>query len=150
MKNMKKQVSKLLDELEFVYNFNEKHQCFEFNTPMANVDVSTILFYDKKSGGLYNRSSLTFNLPKIHTTALLRKINDIENEAETTAHLYLDIENNRIGAQSMIYATENGIYEDVFLKFLASPAQMLDDNYEEIMKVAFGTNTGDNVKTKEE
>ena len=50
----------------------------------------------------------------------------------------------------MIYATENGIDEDVFLKFLASPAQMLDDNYEEIMKVAFGTNTEDNVKTKEE
>lgn len=149
MKNLKEQVAEQLDEMKLHYKINEKKYRFELDIPADNADIAINIYYDEQNDGLYNLSCLTFNLPESHTTALLRKINEINNATFCPAHLYLDKDGNRLGAQSVIYATESGIDKDVFKSFLIVPANLLDDNFSEIMKVAFGTNAEDNVETKE-
>ena len=150
MKNLKGQVAELLDEMELHYKINEKKFRFELDIPAGNADVTINIYYDEQNDGLYNLSCLTFNLPKERTTALLRKINEINNATLCPAHLYLDNDGNRLTAQSVTYVTESGIDKDVFQSFLFVPAKMLDENFSEIMKVAFGTNAENNVETKEE
>lgn len=149
MKNLKEQVAELLDEMELHYKINEKKFRFELDIPADNADVTINIYYDEQNDGLYNLSCLTFNLPKERTTALLRKINEINNATLCPAHLYLDDDGNRLAAQSVIYVTESGIDKDVFQSFLFVPANMLDENFSEIMKVAFGTETEDKLETKE-
>lgn len=149
MKNLKEQVAEQLDEMKLHYKINEKKYRFELDIPTDNADVAINIYYDEQNDGLYNLSCLTFNLPESRTTALLRKINEINNATFCPAHLYLDKDGNRLGAQSVIYATESGIDKDVFKSFLIVPANLLDDNFSEIMKVAFGTNAEDNAETKE-
>ena len=143
MKNLKEQVAMLLDETGLYYNINETKCRFELDIPMNNAAVSTNLYYDEKNEGLYNLSCLTFSLPKSRTTALLCKINEINNGQLSPSHLFLGDDDNRLGAQSVIYVTESGIDKDVFLKFVSAPVKMLDDNYEEIMRTAFGAEVGD-------
>lgn len=138
MDNLKNQVAKLLDELELKYNINEKKHRFELDETSDNAAVSINLYYDEECNGLYNLSCLTFNLPQERTTALLHKINKIHNGYSSIGHFYLNTNNNRIGLQSVIHVPETGIDKDVFIYFLSEPIQILDENYDEIMKVAFG------------
>ena len=149
MKNLKEQVAELLDKMKVHYKVNENKCRFELDIPTDNADVTINIFYDEQNDGLYNLSCLTFNLPKGRTTALLRKINEINNATLCPAHLYLDDDGNRLAAQSVIYVTGSGIDKDVFQSFLFVPANMLDENFSEIMKVAFGTETEDKLETKE-
>ncbi len=150
MKNLKEQVAELLDNMKVHYKVNENKCRFELDIPTDNADVTINIFYDEQNDGLYNLSCLTFNLPKERTTALLRKINEINNATLCPAHLYLDNDGNRLAAQSVTYVTESGIDKDVFQSFLFVPANLLDDKFSEIMKVAFETNAENNVETKEE
>ena len=137
MKNLKEQVAELLDNMKVHYKVNENKCRFELDIPTDNADVAINIFYDEQNDGLY-------------TTSLLRRINDINNATLCPAHLYLDDDGNRLAAQSVIYVTESGIDKDVFQSFLFVPANMLDENFSEIMKVAFETETEDKLETKEE
>lgn len=68
----------------------------------------------------------------------MHKINKIHNDYSSIAHFYLNTDNNRIGLQSVIHIPESGIDKNVFIYFLSEPIQILDENYDKIMKVAFG------------
>lgn len=143
MGNLKEQVAKLLDEMEFSYDINEGKHLFYFDVATKRADVSVNICYDEESQCLYNLSCLTFNLPEECKAALLCKINEIHNSSLSAAHLYLDNDGNRLSAQAVIDVPKGGVDKDVFGYFLCAPGNMLDEYFDEIMKVAFGHGEAD-------
>lgn len=138
MEILKKQVTKLLDELEFHYEIDEERSIFEFAVNAGNADVDVILRYDEEGMRLYNLANLEFSLPKDGITAVLYKINEIHNKSFSQAHLYIDNEDNRLNAEAVIDVPENGLDKDVFGYFLYSTMSMLNKYFNDIMSVAYG------------
>ena len=148
MENLTEQVAKLLDEMEFCYDFDEEQNGFFLEIRMDNTDVDIIIIADDEAKCLYNRTNLTLTLPDDSITAVLHKINEIHNQSFSQAHIYIDEDDKKLTAQAVIDIPESGIDKDIFQSFLFVPAKMLDDNFGEIMKVAFGAETEDKLKTK--
>lgn len=143
MENLKEQVAKLLDEIEFSYNINEERQLFYFDVVTERADVSVNICYDEENQCLYNFSCLTFNLPEERKAALLCKINEIHNSSSSAAHLYLDNDGNRVSAQTVMYVPSGEVDKEVFKYLLSAPANMLEEYFDEIMKVAFAHGEAD-------
>ena len=110
--------------MDINYNFYEKYHIINFKIRKENTDVIIDLAVDEENSCLGNISSLTSGLPQDGITALQRKINEINNNTSSTACLYIDNENNRMGAQSVIYA-ESKIDKDVFQDFLEARLKCL-------------------------
>lgn len=139
MKNLTDQVTKLLDEMEFGYDFIKEQKGFFFGIRMDNTDVDIVILTDDEKKCLYNRSRLTLALPEESITAVLYKINEIHNRSFSQAHLYIDEDDNKLTALAVIDIPESGVVDgDIFRYFLYSAPQLLDDNFNDIMGVAFG------------
>ena len=139
MENLTEQIAKLLDEMEFSYDFDEEQNGFFLEIRMNNTDVDIIILADDEAKCLYNRTNLTLTLPDDSITDVLYKINEIHNKSFSQAHLYINEDDNKLTAQAVIDIPESGIVDgDIFKYFLSSAAQLLDDNFNDIMSVAFG------------
>ena len=64
MKNLKKMVAELLEELEVGYVINEEKSSFEFDLQAEYVKVSMCLVFHEANRMLYNLSYLTSCLPR--------------------------------------------------------------------------------------
>lgn len=53
------------------------------------------------------------------------------------AHMYLSVDDCRLMAQDMINVPEDGLSLDVFANFLLATCNLLNDNYNDLMKVAY-------------
>lgn len=53
------------------------------------------------------------------------------------AHMYLSVDECRLMAQVMINVPEDGLSLDVFANFLLATCNLLNDNYNDLMKVAY-------------
>ena len=138
MGTLKEQVRNALDALELHYGVNDEKCRFELDMKMEHTDVSINLVYDEEMMRLFCFSCLTFCLPKERSGEILRKINEIHNGSFSLAHLYLGTEDNRLAAQSAMDVTERGLDEEQFKYFLASTCELLEENFEAIMAVAYG------------
>ena len=139
MENLTEQVAKLLDEMEFCYDFDEGQKAFFLGIRMDNTDVDIVILADDETKCLYNKGRLTLALPEDSNTDLLYKINEIHNRSFSQAHLYIDENDNRLTALTVIDIPESEIVDaDIFERFLYSTAELLDDNFNDIMSVAFG------------
>lgn len=74
---------------------------------------------------------------------MLCKINEIHNSSSSAAHLYLDNDGNRLSAQTVMYVPSGEVDKEVFKYLLSAPANMLEEYFDEIMKVAFGHGEAD-------
>lgn len=52
-------------------------------------------------------------------------------------HMYLSVDDCRLMAQAMINVPEDGLSLDVFANFLLATCNLLNDNYNDLMKVAY-------------
>ena len=139
MENLTEQVAKLLDEMEFSYDFDEEQNGFFLEIRMDNTDVDIIIIADDEAKCLYNITNLTLTLPDDSITAVLHKINEIHNQSFSQAHLFINEDDNKLTAQAVIDIPESVIVDgDIFKNFLSSAPQLLDDNFNDIMSVAFG------------
>lgn len=137
MKNLKKMVAELLEELEIDYVINEKKSSFEFDLLSEYVKVSICLLFDETNRRLYNLGYLSFCLPRERMTDVLYKINEIHYKTFYQAHMYLSVDECRLMAQAMINVPEDGLSLDVFANFLLATCNLLNDNYNDLMKVAY-------------
>lgn len=137
MKNLKKMVAELLEELEVGYVINEEKSSFEFDLQAEYVKVSMCLVFHEANRMLYNLSYLTSCLPRESMTDVLYKINEIHYMAFNQAHMYLSVDDCRLMAQAMINVPEDGLSLDVFANFLLATCNLLNDNYNDLMKVAY-------------
>lgn len=53
------------------------------------------------------------------------------------AHLYLSVDECRLMVQAMINVPEDGLSLDVFANFLLATCNLLNDNYNDLMKVVY-------------
>lgn len=51
--------------------------------------------------------------------------------------MYLSVDDCRLMAQAMINVPEDGLSLDVFANFLLATCNLLNDNYNDLMKVAY-------------
>lgn len=51
--------------------------------------------------------------------------------------MYLSVDDCRLMAQAMIIVPEDGLSLDVFANFLLATCNLLNDNYNDLMKVAY-------------
>lgn len=98
MKNLKKMVAELLEELEIDYVINEKKSSFEFDLLSEYVKVSICLLFDETNRRLYNLGYLSFCLPRERMTDVLYKINEIHYKTFYQAHMYLSVDDCRLMA----------------------------------------------------
>lgn len=137
MKNLKKMVAELLEELEIDYVINEKKSSFEFDLLSEYVKVSICLLFDETNRRLYNLGYLSFCLPRERMTDVLYKINEIHYKTFYQAHMYLSVDDCRLMAQAIIDVPKNGLSLNVFANFLLATCNLLNDNYNDLMKVAY-------------
>lgn len=130
-------VAELLEELEVGYVINEEKSSFEFDLQAEYVKVSMCLVFHEANRMLYNLSYLTSCLPRESMTDVLYKINEIHYMAFNQAHMYLSVDDCRLMAQAMINVPEDGLSLDVFANFLLATCNLLNDNYNDLMKVAY-------------
>lgn len=145
MKNLKDQIVELLAEMELNYDFDEELEVFNLQIRMENTDVNIRFTYDEENLCLYNVSSLMSSLPQDGITAVLYKINEIHNRSFSQAHLYIDNDDNKLYAQAVIDIPENRVIDkDIFGFFIFSAADLLNDNFNDIMNAAYGRNEAEN------
>lgn len=148
MKNLKDQVAELLDAMELSYEYkyeqDEEWDVFYSGIGMSNTDVYISLICDKKDMRLHNLSGISFTIVEEKVTAMLFKINEVNNSSFSQAHLFINDDNELI-AQAAIDVPESGIIDkDIFGCFVASTAQLLNDNFDDVMLVVNGRDDSEN------
>lgn len=142
MQPLKEQITALLEDLELKFEFDEENNLFRLNFETENAPIHSCISYDDELKLIINRSWISINLPKERKTAILYAINRIHDEWCTKAYLLLGEDDNRLMARCMIDAPETGLDQEIFAYFVDSTISLLDDNFKDIMAVAYGTEFG--------
>lgn len=150
MQSLKEQITAFLEARELKFEFLEEVNVFRLNFDMENVTVHVGISYNDEKKWILNRAWMSINLPKERKAAILYAINKIHDEWCTAPYLYLDEEDNELMARCMIDIPEGGVAQEVFDSFLDSTVFMLDDNFKDIMAVAYGTEFGNLGGTSEQ
>lgn len=150
MQSLKEQIQGFLEARELNFEFEEENNLFRLNFNMENTTVHVVISYNDEKKWILNRAWMSINLPKERKAAILYAINKIHDEWCTAPYLYLDEEDNELMARCMIDVPEGGVAQEVFDSFLDSTVLMLDDNFKDIMAVAYGTEFGNLGGTSEQ
>lgn len=150
MQSLKEQITAFLEALELNFKIDEEAKCFRVNFEAKNAPVHVAIVYDDENQLIINKAWISLNLPQDRKTAILYAINKIHNEWCTPAYLYLDNDDNGLMARCMIDVPETGLEQELFAYFVDSTVSMLDDNFKDIMAVAYGTEFGNLNGTSEQ
>lgn len=142
MQPLKEQITALLKALELNFKFDEEVKIFRLNFEAENAPVHVAIQYDDEKRVIINKAWISLNLPQERKTAILYAINKIHDEWCTPAYLYLDGDDNGLMARCMIDVPETGLEQEIFAYFVDSTVSLLDDNFKDIMAVAYGTEFG--------
>ena len=127
------QVEKVLTDLDFHFE-SEEEQVVDFSVGMDHLDVSVRLFCDDDRIIAFTDSSI--RIPKERYLSVLAEINRIHNESLRNAHIFINVENNHLMAQAVMYLEEMDEFPTAtFKSFLGDVCWIIDNHYKEIMRV---------------
>lgn len=150
MQSLKEQITAFLEARELKYEFEEENNIFRLGFDMDNAPVRVVIKYNDEKQVILNNAWIPISLPKERKAAILYAINKIHSEYAWTAYLYLNEDDNELTAQCMINVPKAEVDQEVFDNLVSSTVSMLDDNFKDIMAVAYGTEFGNLGGTSEQ
>lgn len=133
-------INKCLNDNGINFSEDTETSAFNFGIKGENVDVDFIVRFDDENSWIRVFAVLEYRSPKEKAVPLLRAMNRV-NISRSAACLRLDEEDGTISASFMIN-TDGGITEnDILLGAIAECYKILLDNFDDFMRVIYGSSS---------